>query len=460
MLPLRLCYLKQDGLFEDSHAESPLYKDWTDTVVSGFNLSLVQKPSLLSPTADEGQIIDECLQSIERNESDVSIMPFTMPIMMSNIKTGPVFFSNKIVIFSTYKVEKDDPNSHILDTFDAFGLDAVALIVNFCVILAALISFTYILERKGIRPRFTINGRRFNLRFIPWFMFSFFVNQTPFFPGNITALKGLLTCCLLTFSYFVTFFYSSMIKTDMVTVKPPRVIATYQDVLDDPEIKPYIQHLFDEYTSFKEAPKGSLKGKIWEKIVKMGVRKLVYNNEQTDVADDPDDPDKGKEFSDPDHSFMKSKAVIMAYACRCQVLKYFSALVFKKMKNREDRRGLFASDPTDSATLCTSVINRMTLGVASRKYEVRMRRFFEGHLWPKILDNAGLKFAQIYAKLLGLGNDISDVDEYVSQRVVLPEPEFVKPNITYFMPLFILYLVSCLIQLIIFLIERWVSHKE
>ena len=447
MLPLRLCYLILDCIF-DEHCDLPSspWKDFTNIMTSGFNVTLVAKSSsLYSPTDDEGTAIDECLRSLQGNESDVVFMPYTMPVMLSNVKTGPVFFSDKIAIGSTYGVEKVNPNPGILDTFDAFGIDAVTLILNFFVILAVLICLTYILERKSPRRRIRINGRRFNLRFVPWFIFGFFVKQFPSFPGNMTALKVLLTWCLLTFSYFVTYFYSSMIKTDMVTVKAPRVIASYQDILDDPSIQPYIRHSFDEYKSFRDASSESHKRKIWERIVEMGVGRLVF------------DSNFSLPFYDPQHPFMRTKAVVMAYNEMFNFVKYSFGLYLKELKNR---KALFASDATESARLTTSVLNRITSKAVSQKYERRIKRFFEGHFYHKIIDNAGLQAAQVYADLLKLGNDISDVHEYAGQKVVLSDPELVEANMAYFMLLFISYLVLCFIQLILFLIERWASDSE
>ena len=447
MLPLRLCYLKVDCFFDQkcNFARAP-FKDFTDTMLSGFNVSLLAKPGLLhSPANDESKAIDECLLSLQKNESDVVLLPYTIPLIMSNIKTGPVFFSDKIAIVSTYGVENDDSNPRVFDTFNAFSIDTLVLSVNFFVILAVLIGLTYIFERKSLSRGIRMNGRRFKLRFVPWFIFRFFVKQFPSFPGNMTAVKVILTCCLLLFSYFVTFFYTSMIKTDMVTVKTPLVIASYQDILNDPEISPYIRYVFDEYSSFKKAPVGSLKRKIWERIVKMGVNRLVFN-------DDVHIP-----FLDSGHPFMHTKAVIILYTTEADVGKYFYALHFKKLKIRKT---LYVSDPTESEKLSASVVNRLTDEIISHKYEERMKRFFQGHFYRKFLDNAGLQNAQAFAKIVGMESDISDADQYVNQRVVLPEPELVKPNITYFMPLFISYLVLYVIQFIVVVIEKLISKVD
>ena len=211
MLPLRLCYVRLPCLFDDPCYRSPnlASKDLTDTMLSGFNVSLIAKSdSLHSPTNDDDKAIDECLFSIQRNESDVVLLPYTIPVIMNNIITGPVFFSDKIAILSSYRVEKNYRHPRIFDTFDSFGVDALALILNFCVIMAVLICLTYILEGKSLSRRVRINGRRFNLRLVPWFIFRFFVKQYPSLPGNMTVLKLLLTCCLLTFTLLTLPFFT------------------------------------------------------------------------------------------------------------------------------------------------------------------------------------------------------------------------------------------------------------
>ena len=447
MLPLRLCYLKLDCLFgEKCYLRKSPYQDFTDLVVSGFNVSLLAKDSTLQTLSNETNAMDECLLSIQRNESDAVLLPYTMPLMMNNIKTGPVFFSDKLEIFSTYKCENNS-SPGIFATFDSFGIDALTLILNFSVVLTILICLIYILERKSSRRRVRMNGRRFNLRFVPWFIFRFFVKQFPSLPGNMTALKVLLTCCLLMFSYYVTFFYSSMIKTDMVTVKAPRVIASYQDILDDPEIQPYIRHTFDEFFPFKNAPPESLKRKIWERIVKLGVDKYVFGS----------DWDKEDTlFFDPHHPFMNSKAIIMAYASTTRFVEYLFGVVLKRYDNR---KMLFASDSTETKRLSASVLNRITSPGFSHLYLIRMRRFLEADMWQRMVDHTGLLWAEYYLELLHEGKDFSDVHEYVDRKVLLPDPILVKANMDYFLFLFITYLVLCVIQIMVFLMERWLSEN-
>ena len=424
--------------------------DFTNNIpfVLGVNSSNTAKPTI-SP-----KNFDPCLVSLQNNESDVTLLSYSMPVMLSNIQTGPVASSDRIAMVSTYKLEHGSGSEGILRTFQTFSIDACCLIANFFIILFVLFSLAYIFERRRTRPDFTVDGRRFNLRFISWFIFCFFAKQIPLFPGNMNLTKAILICTLLTYSYFVTFFYSSMIKTDMVTVKDPKVIGSYQDLLDDPEIQPFIVHLYDEYVSFKTAPEGSVKRKIWERILSQGIDKHIIESKKLDVV---------MSFGDLNGPFLNTKATLFVFGGSLLTGKYMGGLMAKGLsKRKENRRNIrFLYIYGDSETITrTYIMNALIPEDVAKKYFVRRRRLVEADIFYKLGDKAGLSLAETYAdEFLGFGRDISDVDEYFSQRVVLPEAVIFKPDMTYFMPLFVLYLLLCFLSFVLLLIERWVAME-
>ena len=95
-----------------------------------------------------------------------------------------------------------------------------------------------------------------------------------------------------------------MIKTDMVTVKNPKVIGSYQDLLDDRKIQPFIYHLADEYISFKTAPNGSVKKRIWERVLSQGIDKHIIETKKLDVV---------MSFLDPYGPLLNTKAAIFTF---------------------------------------------------------------------------------------------------------------------------------------------------
>ena len=455
MSNLRVCYIKSECIFNDEcriPGVRQLFKSFTDPVFSGFNVSVVPK----DPKLDSEDDLDPCLVSLQNNESDVTFWSYSMPVMLSNIRTGPVSGSDRIAMASTYKLDEDNSAKEgILGTFQAFSIDACCLIAEFFIILFALFSLAYIFERRRTRPDFKIDGRRFNLRFIPWFFFCYFANHIPSFPGNINLTKAILICTLLTYSYFVTFFYSSMIKTDMVTVKDPKVIGSYQDLLDEPEIQLFITHGNDEYVSFQTAPKGSVKRKIWERVLSQGIDERLVNTKKLDVL---------MSFANPDKPFLNGKAAVFAFTHALETFKYMGGLLAKGLSKRKENprniRFLYVYDDSEKFVTTTYIMNALIPKEVAKKYFVRRRRLIETHFIDKTNDRNGMSIAETYAdQLLGFGKDISDVDEYYSPRVMLPEAVIVKPDITYFMPLFVLYLVLCFLAFVFLLIEIWVAKQ-
>ena len=483
MSNLRVCYLRNECIFNEVcrvPAVRQIFKVMTDAIFFGFNVSLVPKdptvkrdgsnhdfannPFVLGvnssntakSTVSSEEQLDPCLISLQTNESDVTYLSYSMPVMLSNIKAGPVSRSERIAMISTYKLDADNTaREGILGTFQAFSIDTCCLIAQFFIIFFALFSLAYILERRRTRPRFKISGHRFSLRVIPWFIFCFFAKQIPSFPGDLNLTKAILICNLLTYSYFVTFFYSSMIKTDMVTVKDPKVIGSYQDLLDDPEIQPFIAHLTDEYLSFKLAPEGSVKRRIWERVLSQGIDKHVVETNKLHVI---------MSLVNPDKPFLNGKAAFFAFSYALEGGKYMAGLLAKGLsKRKEDPRNirfLYVYDDFEPFVTTTYIMNALAPEEVAKKYFVRRTRLFEAHIPEKIVDKTGEIFAETNSdQFLGFGKDVSDVDEYFSQRIVLPEAMIFKPDYTYFMPLFVLYLLLCFLAFLLLLIERWVAKE-
>ena len=484
MAKLRVCYLRTECFFNEECGIPRLgqqFKSVADTVLSGFNVSLVPKDptakeyisdgdfannspfvlgvnssNIAKPTITFEEDLDPCLVSLQNNESDVTYLSYSMPVMLSNIKTGPVARSERIAMVSSYKLDEDDSASEgILGTFQAFSIDACCLIAQFFIILFALFSLAYIFERRRTRPDFKIDGRRFNLRFIPWFFFCFFAKQIPSFPGDLNLTKAILICNLLTYSYFVTFYYSSMIKTDMVTVKTPKIIGSYQGLLDDPEIEPLINHLHDEYVSFKTAPKGSVKRKIWERILSQGIDKHVIESKKGDAI---------MSFADLNGPFLNGKAAIFAFPFQVNAWKYILGLMAKSLSEREQDprniRFLYVYDKSEMFVTTTYVMNALTAQEVAKKYSVRRTRLVESGIVDILSEKYAVILVQSFAdQFPGFGQDISDADEYYSSRVVLPEAVIVKPDMTYFLPLLVLYFVLCFLAFVLFLIERWLAKE-
>ena len=421
------------------HVARNIFRDSTNTLFSAFNVTAIAK----SP--DVSSEIDPCLLSLQRNESDTIFLPYSMPVILENVTTGPVGYQSKIGMVSTYKFESDDNRPGIFATFDAFGMDSICLILFCTIVMYALLAFTYVLERKRKNPDYTINGQKVDDSFIPVFILTFFVKQIPCFPGDMTVMKFILFCCLMTFTYFVTFFYCCMIKTDMVTVKAPHVIASYQDILDDPQVELFISHLKDEYRTFKSAHPESLKGKIWQRIVKQGLDTHVLES------------GKGADTSvDVNALITSNKGVIIAFSQSLYLHRYLAMTPAKQY----NLRFLFAFDPSEHPVISANMLNRLTRHDTFLQYHLLLRRMLEANLKVRLDDMLARAMAETYRDLMpDAAQELSQVDLFVSERVLLPESVLVKPDILYYKTLFMSLLGLYFLAFIVLLIERCTFKK-
>ena len=448
MLPLRICYLKNECMLDEEcryQGGAKIKKGMNEVLKSifyVFNATFIPKTDKIRSVWDDPQDkLDPCLKSLQRNESDIVFLPYSMPVILENTTIGAVTYESKLGLISAYTFESHDFKPAILGTFGSFSLDVCVFILHFLLFLYGLLASVRILEQKRSGSKTKVLH---SLSWIPELIFSFFVKQFHSSPGNASFSKAIITCCLLGFSFYVTYFYSSMIKTDMVTVKTPHVIASYQDIIDDPDVKPYIMHILDEYQSFKFAPAGSAKRKIWERIVKNGLDKYILESKN---------PENGMAA---DQDLASTKGVIIAYSNAIAAIKYLAMMRVKKT----NLRILIAFDPSENAVMSAFVMNKLASKEILLPYEVRGRRMLQADLYTKMTDSVGKVVGITFGEQMSFGKDISNLESFVSERILLPESVVVKPDILYFKELFISLVGLYLLAFIVLLIERYIFKKQ
>ena len=157
MIPVRVCYfnscildLKRECDNPLSGSFSELYTPLFDYYFRGHNVTYVAKAiherigpdALLSENS-----YDDCILSLQNNESDLTMIGYSMPIIGSNLKTGPAVDEVLIRIIWTYNMNSGkDEHTGVLDLFREFSSEVALLsllfIFMFCCMLTTQSEYT------------------------------------------------------------------------------------------------------------------------------------------------------------------------------------------------------------------------------------------------------------------------------------------------------------------------------
>ena len=80
--------------------------------------------------------------------------------------------------------------------------------------------------------------------------------------------RQLVLLLFAVFSFLIMFYFSSMIKTEMVVQRRPETISSYEDLLAKPNIKPLWAKPLNDHWDFMNAGGNTAEGRIWERARK------------------------------------------------------------------------------------------------------------------------------------------------------------------------------------------------
>lgn len=228
-------------------------------------------------------LYDGCLGMLQRNESDFHFPLIDFPIIADGLKQGDVLQSSRIMISSTYKNTMGESATEVLDAFLSFTRGLWLTITLTTIVLALLLLMT-LQSRSRIRRMFVCGPRTVKVKAKQRRRFSRSIRVTrEVVIGNVLkqhtayCCQGrLFTCRFLlllfaVFTFHILFYFSSMIKTDMVVQKRPLTIDTYEDLLDRPEVRPKWGRPLSDHWKFMRADPDSPEGRIWKRAQEKGI---------------------------------------------------------------------------------------------------------------------------------------------------------------------------------------------
>jgi len=419
-------------------------------MMSLFNATII--PIDLKPTSYKNELdsngfnypIDTIQLAVQRNQCDFGYNFYKSPVWVENVTQGPILDDDILEMLSAYNIKNlNQTEGDALDSFYSFSRSVLGLVFFFFLLIGFAIYLSRQLRVYYVRLHkkwFKINHKKrikkgISIQDLLFLMFNNFIKVYDPFPPLKTLSMILLWFCFTSFGFYVSYYYSSMITTEAVTVRAPRVAMTYQDVLDM-NLTIYCEGAFGSHVSFKSASNESLKGKIWRK------------NKFEIIEPKVDNMFRFEEIFSPRILTISSR----------RLLKYFKFTGYSRLKAKNDKnlKAMLISDPSETPHLSAVIVNSHV----NPFYQKLVNKYCSRRLQADLNNNAYLQISRIFMFLNNFvtqnpSKDFSDIQDYVSSRIILPSPEILTPNLRYFKGLFILSGICFLICFIVLIFEKF-----
>lgn len=281
---LRVCYVHIEGVMDFTHMKEEYPLNYLGRILmkkfsSKFNITLRKEDvsgSLISPSS---LMYDGCIGALQSNESDVAFIAPAYPLITSNIEHQNILSYDYPVIGSVYHKTNltDGKTTRVLDFLAEYSSTCWHLTFQLSLMLFFLIFITLSNSHKHRHRIVNLPSDR-AFRDSEKILFScIFKHHSSC--ANVRARKftNPLYVGLTMLTYYVAFFMTSQIKTDMVILKTPPTYNTYQQLLDE-DVRPIWVAQIDDQKGFQYASEGSLERRIWDRAVERGIEESMVRN--------------------------------------------------------------------------------------------------------------------------------------------------------------------------------------
>jgi hypothetical protein len=253
---------------------SPLAYDFKDSLERYFENVTIIDGGILGSIGKEPGIFEGCMGHLKRNESDFAFPLLKFPSNMPGIKQSSVILSSKTVIVSAYNNTFIGSDPSIMGTFSSFSRGVWTMILISVLLLTTTLYHLYKHRILHVRPM-KVSRKKIKVR-------SALIQSLRISVANLLKqhssytywsrhLSGKVVLFLFAlFFLLIMFYFSSMIKTEMVVQKEPETISTYDEVIAY-DVRPMWLLQLDDHAEFEEAEIGSKEYGIWLSAEKKGL---------------------------------------------------------------------------------------------------------------------------------------------------------------------------------------------
>jgi len=176
-----------------------------------------------------------CHLSLHENSSDIFLKPTPYPVGVDSIEVIDIIDQSRIEFITGYSSDNSIKDGDVLESFRSFPVLIWTMIIMTILSLYTAMTFSRKIHLKLKRKRRS-ESSMFS-KIISQFMFQDFFYKLP--SKSIFQLSFMLTI----FSFMIHILYNSVVKTDLVIVRKPYTLYSFQDIIDNKSI---IIHFFNE----------------------------------------------------------------------------------------------------------------------------------------------------------------------------------------------------------------------
>ena len=262
------------GQYHDVHATGAMRHILFVSLESmrGLNISIIRHATTGKLMNHAKLLYDNCIGSLQQNESDYIFGPVTLPVPGSNITPAVVDGFEQMNILTSYAYANSSRKTHVLEPFLSFTPVVWSFVfMSFATIISLHLSASMLLKGWSSKRL----KRSWN-RIVKQCTSS---SQLPArTQANRPICQAVLNVCILLSVLASTYYPRFMIKTDMVVMKPPITIESYDQLLSSGR-RPVWLEILPDVLDFQSAHEGTKEKAIWDKAVSMGLNdSLIKSN--------------------------------------------------------------------------------------------------------------------------------------------------------------------------------------
>ena len=256
---------------------------------------------------------DGCIDRLQRNESDGMFQLVNYPLNATGVQQGDIAHDSFPQVISLYFSRSANAKEEVKieSCFKSFS----ATVWSMCVLTVLLVYLLVAIRRRiynrvyyerkylsnliqrglffrrkilldarkreaGVRRLMKTNPRTRNR-----FYFTQILSHMTGFrslrnPEGVFKKLAFIICSI--FSLLVIHYFRSNIKTELVTIKPPELFTSYQELIDNKVAISFLKG-FNDYLQFKFAPTGSKEKKLWDfSVRKYSEGKIMIEQRKVD----------------------------------------------------------------------------------------------------------------------------------------------------------------------------------